>query len=644
MRFYRILPFIAVLLIGILMMNRAGVVSSASQPQLETDAVVVPEGISITGPLDVAQGDSVTYTINYSAVPASGGVEYKISGMAFSGLEIVSMSQPGNVESDSIIWPFDTIGASGSITIEVKHNDCGAITHSALVSDIYGDPNTTQASASITTLVECPPPDPPEPAQCEGITLRSNGNGNWDSASSWQEGRVPNSNDVVWIQQGHTITAPYRWWTMNIKALCNEGTLKSRPNRSLWMRVTDFVINLQTGQIIGQNGSSGGANYWGRWGSSIGIYAPSGNGVEITNHGLIHSGHGGDGRYGASGGHIWLLGRNVFNSQTGKICSGNGGNTLGTGANPWWSWARGGNVFMWGHFRGPGFLINNGEICSGSGGNGNPVATVPQRGGNGGCIWLMSRPLLDLSGGSVIGGVGGLGTGGGPDGRNGGRGCVRIDPEGVISVRNGARIEGGDVSIYGGDNWVLDLSDSSGSLISATEGITLAVGTNGIVDLRGNTGAILQTEQDVTIFSDDIRFDGQLTDVINAATVDTQPARVLRFVSLAAPQLVAGEAGTALPVEITVQNNGPETDTYDLTIADSENWTLSGLPNSVTVEGLSSQTLELEVTPPLQTGNNTTDMITITLTSQSDSTVVDVQQIEVVVEDPNVLYLPVINR
>ncbi|MGB0387096.1 MAG: hypothetical protein ACPGWR_19950 [Ardenticatenaceae bacterium] len=643
MRFYKILPFIVVLLMGIFMINRVEVASSASQPELETGSVVASEGISMTSQLDVDQGDSVTYTINYSAVPGTGRVEYKMSGMAFSDLDIVSMSPAGYLQSGRIVWPFSTIGASGSVTIEVKHNDCGAITHSALVLDMFSDPDSRMVSASMTTLVACPAPAPPalEPGQCEGTTLRSNGDGNWDSASSWQEGRVPDSNDVVFIQQGHTITAPYRWWTMNIKALCNEGTLKSRPNRSLWMRVTDFVINFQTGQIIGQDASREGTKEWGRWGSSIGIYAPSASGLEITNHGLIHSGHGGDGGSGASGGDIWLLGRNVFNSQTGQICSGNGGNTLGAGSNPWSRSARGGDVFIGGDFGDLGFLINNGEICSGDGGNGDPAATVPQRGGEGGCIWLMSRSLLDLSGGSVIGG-----TGGGADGQNGGRGCVRIDPEGVISVRNGAQIYGGDVSIYGGENWVLDLSDSSGSVISATEGITLAVGTNGIVDLRGNTDAILQTEQNVTIFSDEIRIDNNnlLTDMISGATVDTQPARVLRFVSLAAPQLVAGEAGATLPVEITLQNNGPDADTYDLTIEDSEQWTLSDLPDVVTLEGLSSQTLQLEVTAPLQAAHHTTDLVTITLTSQSDPTVVDIQFVEVLVEDLNVLYLPVISN
>lgn len=494
---------------------------------------------------------------------------------------------------------------------------------------------TGTATATPTpTPSHTPTPTPTPPVGCEQMTIMSTGSGSWDSAANWSPSRVPTASDVVWVQAGHTVTVPRK---VTVQGLCNEGTLSSLINRSLEFVVSESVINYTTGQMVGRNGSAGSGSQCGTAGSTIRIAPPRGDdGVAITNRGRIVAGHGGDGnRCAGKGGSTYLFGRNTTNS--GFICAGHGGNVLGSDARG----AEGGETHVWGKWRGAGDLSNRGEICAGNGGNGI-------RGGNGGRLKLISLPNVDLAGGIHTAGKGGQGSTSGSNGRDG---RVIIEPKGTINL-SGARVEGGEILIFGGDDWVLDLSSpETSTVISATEGITLAVGAGGSIDLRNSQNLLIQANEEVVIASDNIQLDAgvELTDVINAPTVMTETARLLRDVSLAMPNVAVANPGTAHSVNLTILNNGPATDSYEMNITGPAGWKLSGQPTgAISIEGLSGQEVELNITPPQDANDGDRGLIEIQLTSQGDNTTVT-DEIEIVIEaeekqSNHLLYLPLVIR
>lgn len=78
------------------------------------------------------------------------------------------------------------------------------------------------------------------------------------------------------------------------------------------------------------------------------------------------------------------------------------------------------------------------------------------------------------------------------------------------------------------------------------------------------------------------------------------------------------KANTTVPVQFTLHNGGPKSDTYTLAATSENSWTISGLPETVTLEGLNRTELSFKVALPAK-GD---DMITVTATSQADPTVV----------------------
>jgi hypothetical protein len=513
--------------------------------------------------------------------------------------------------------------------------------------------NITPESSSITVAFE------PviiqmgvQPVECKTTTIQSISNGNWNDPTSWSSNRIPTSNDVVWIQEGHAITVPAQ---VTVQALCNEGRVESSGNK-LELLARDFVINFQTGQIVGQAGRTGSGSECGSRGGSITIKPPeddqegneneADNGVPIINRGQILGGNGGDDEQcTGDGGSVYLFGRHTTNSGT--ICAGDGGHILGrtqvrdsrtllslkkemeaTGG-------KGGQTTIRGNFSGFGDLINEGMICSGNGGDGNSLD-----GGDGGDLLLVARPNVELSGGMHIAGKGGRGIGGGSPGKNG---DVWIDPETIIL--KGASVEGGDITISGGEEARLDLSQMNGSVISATESITLAVGTGGVIDLTGNQELILEAKQQILIASEQILLDEGtvLTDIVRAPKVKvmTSTATLPRHMSLIAPQAIVARPAITQAIELTILNNGSLADTYALTVTDSADWSLSALPTPITVAGLGSQGLLLSVTPPLNSSGQR-DTITLSVTSQSDLNVRQEAEIDIFVQYET--YLPMISR
>jgi hypothetical protein len=475
-----------------------------------------------------------------------------------------------------------------------------------------------------------------EPANCAeaNITIASLSDGAWESPTTWNTATIPTTTDVVQIQTGHTITGIA---SAQVKTLCIEegANLVSLDNTALEIQATDYIQN--KGSILGKDGSSEtkpcsspeavgteacaypGASIILKVGSSVQQHAKAGDqwwysyesGGPIFNTGTIKAGNGGNAsQYAAPGGNAIVLGRDTTN--TGTIQAGNGGNLTGTSDG---EAGEGGLTQIWGKLGGPGHLYNqNGaQALAGNGGNCN---TATQTGGEGGNLWLVSLPDVHLSGGQHEAGMGGTNCN-----TTDKDGWVRIEPSIIDLSGANTVVSGGNIAIYGGNDWILDLSNLSDTVLNATGDITLAVGEGGTINMKGSTGSILQAGGQVQIFADQIVLDENvaLSDLVQATDIVVGPSKLLREVSLASPGKLAAEPEITLPVNLILSNNGPEADTYTLNVTDSAGWTLGQLPSSIEVKELDTVELVLNVTLPTTRG--ATDVITVTATSQADSEV-----------------------
>jgi hypothetical protein len=502
--------------------------------------------------------------------------------------------------------------------------------------------------------------DSPKNCDNTNITIESNQDGNWNAPTTWSTSRIPNEHDVVRINVGHTVTGPAA--VAKVRTLCVMGTLQSIDNQgtALEIQATDYLEN--QGLIWGQLGadeitgnactqaSTVGTAGCAQAGASVilkvgtefyqqgklGDWWWYGSGGPILNTGEIIAGKGGDGwQYGAPGGNALVLGRNTIN--TNRIQAGDGGNILSTQSG---QGGRGGLTQIWGKLGGPGHLYNqhSAQALAGNGGHCHPEGTQ-QTGGNGGNLWLVSLPDVHIEGGITQAGLGGDQCT-----VNGQEGWVQIEPN-VISLAGAqTQVSGGNITIYGGNNWTLDLSNLNGTVIEASGNITLAVGEGGLIDLRNSTGPILKAQGEVQIFADNILLEPNetLAEHIEANAIVVGPSKLLRNVILVAPNKVSGKLGDTVPVQLTLTNGGIEEDVYTIT-TDS---TPSGQQLArVSVNGLEIVKVSVNLTI------STTNLVTLQATSQADPKVfataeVLVIQIPVVVnhptpDEPQVIVTPV---
>jgi len=473
------------------------------------------------------------------------------------------------------------------------------------------------------------------------LTIKSSGNGEWEKFATWMvkgtsgdwvaSDRIPDEDDVVSIQTGHQVTGSSS--EVTVKALCNKGCLIGKQHGNaipyaLEIRATDSISN--HGDIIGKNGPSGkngGDVILTVAGQKAKSYSKRGDwwwyshqsGGPIYNNGNIIGGAGGSCYNDAcgKGGNAIVLGRNTANAEEGVIKAGNGGKNGYTGTG-----GEGGLTQVWGKLGGRGYLVNKGDIKGGDGGG-----STLGKGGKGGNLWLVSLPDVYLDGGrNSTHNSPGKGGGGSGNGNNGNKGRLTIEPN-SISITN-TTIEASDVSIYGSNDWTLDLNNMNGT-IDATDNITLAVGDGGVVDLTGNTGTVLKAGNKVNIFSDAVMLDEgvELKDIIDAEEIVTGPAKILRDVSLTGVSNVIGEPGDTVSVRVMLANNSPEKDTFTLTATDSAGSSLNQLPPSIELEGLEMAEFVVNVTLPATEGSK--DAITVTAVSQSDPNAVSTMEMKV---------------
>ncbi|BAP57791.1 receptor protein kinase-like protein [Thioploca ingrica] len=518
------------------------------------------------------------------------------------------------------------------------------------------------------------------PEACDtGITNESLGNGNWNNPDTWSKKSVPTETDNVKIKSGHTITgAEYAI----VNALCIEeaGILES-PNRqgtSLTLHAKSYLEN--KGTIRGQAGANEAqeattckGDYWNTIGTEncaqpgASLILSVGHDPEnlFRNEGIIKAGNGGDGKlHHAYGGNINIYGATIIDSLTetncGMIKSGDGGsvsnetenvinklknipqrcldilNELTNISNQYGSVTnestnvtqissgrsgKGGNLTLIADYS----LYTQGEVivAAGDGGNCNTEQT---QGGNGGNLRFNASKRIDLSGGYF-----GAGKGSTHCQTNGIPGNSSSDPS-VISLSGAStRINGGNITLFGGDDWVLDLSNLSQAAIQATGDITLAVGKDSIIDLRGNKASILEAGGQVNLFADEILLDtgANLHQIITAKNIVVGPSKILYDVALLGAGKYSGEPGTTLSVPLVIANNGPKADTYTLKVDNQKGWALSEISPTVAVKELGIQELSFTVTLPNERGAS--NLITLTATSQEDLSVTSVATILVTV-------------
>ncbi|MEK8019610.1 MAG: BACON domain-containing carbohydrate-binding protein, partial [Candidatus Parabeggiatoa sp.] len=205
---------------------------------------------------------------------------------------------------------------------------------------------------------------------------------------------------------------------------------------------------------------------------------------------------------------------------------------------------------------------------------------------------------------------------------------IYVEPDIMLAGKDINIVARKDIVIFGGDNWKLVLNDLRDDAIVAGRDITIAVGDGGIVDLRGNTSKVFKAGGKVAIYADNVLLDQgvQLEDIIQASEIVRGPNKIIYRVVLDT-QDVQGKANETIPVKLKVSNAGPKTDTYTLSVVSKKGTTISGLPSSITVEGLKQKQLDLSIVLPAE-GNDT---ITITATSQADPTVVATTKIRATV-------------
>ncbi|MEK7990733.1 MAG: choice-of-anchor D domain-containing protein, partial [Thiotrichaceae bacterium] len=454
-------------------------------------------------------------------------------------------------------------------------------------------------------------------------TITSKGTGNWSSASTWDANRIPNRNDVVLIEDKHSVTLPYYSYMPSVKGVCNHGTIWNSVSYWKWryykwrwfswwrwrwyhyyagnsrLHASDFIDN--HGQIRGTNSINSFSWWWSsRRAGNLYLYS---NG-EFTNYpkALVKGGDGiTRGTYGAAGGNVYIRAAKIHNygtygtSSFGSILGGHGANGSYRGGHGGYAYTIAYN----------GYLKNGGIICAGNGGSGRYA-------GIGGRLYVNGRPYTRLNGGTLCTGKNGSG---------------RIDPNVISLAGKDTKIEGGDITIFGGKDFVIDLTDMSEGAIS-TESLTLAVGPGGMIDLRGSNAKILSVKGELKIFSDNIMLDEgvMLEDIVQADKITVAPAKIIYDLTVDGPESIAGKAGDTLPIALMVTNTGPETDSYTVSLANSKGWNLSQVPSTFTVESQQTEEFNLDISLPEEEGENT---VLVTVTSQNDTDVSKTLEIRV---------------
>ncbi len=465
---------------------------------------------------------------------------------------------------------------------------------------------------------------------------------------------TPNTILVIAPNVSLTLTAP-----IHVRTVCNYGTLlTTNPAQPLSITYNDFFGNLkvassQMGKIVSAN-ATGEANGGfveimqssepacsAQYENAYGVNSCSEYFGVFYNEASIKSGSGFSKHFSdtagltdssyvsyirGNGGSVNIDVAHYVNS--GLVETGNGGNLSFDKSYHYYQWGKdfkaggdGGDISISvGIGVGKVITTANSFTLSGAGGD----VTVTQ-----GCLHSASNPVPYAGGCNykIQGGDAGDLMSNGAFMFNGGTykgSSIWIDPSISIFNSDTTLIADQDITIYGGDDWLLKLEDLRPESIVAGRKIILATGAGGTIDLRGNNANIFKAGDKVEIFTDNLLLDAGVTieSLVSAPNgVTRSGAKIIYHATISGSSQFTVKAGETINAQLDLRNAGPKVDTYTLKATTQDGVTVNGLPASATVDGLKSAPLDLSVVMPANLSTESTT-ITITATSQADPSVV----------------------
>jgi len=436
---------------------------------------------------------------------------------------------------------------------------------------------------------------------CSNPTIQSKQNGLWNDRATWDKNMIPNSNDIVKINNNLTMPST----KTQIKILCNSGTLISNKSTNINIYASNAIFN--KGIISGQNGkNASGSN------ASNFDYAEDGAGVILDAPAIL-------------------------NEKSATIKSGNGGHENKsfssyldlTGKNGGFVEIKGGEV------------RNAGNINSGSGGGadtGNIRRTRGNaKGGNGGAILLTSiEKLINLDTGIINSGNGGnarawsgntatIGKGGDIDyvaskttnyGKIfalGNGSSIYWEPDMGMSGENAMIQAANEIVIFGNDGWDLFFNNLSENSFKAAS-ITIATGDNGSISILNKNNNVFNSPNPPKIFVDleNFTYNGEntidalengLKKMFNSNTIKVFDPKVLYRSSLIADKSrISGKKNEIISTSIIINNKSPDPDSFILEQYIPPQLNIEQIPEVIRVEKMSLKRIPVNIKLPEYAG------------------------------------------
>jgi hypothetical protein len=427
--------------------------------------------------------------------------------------------------------------------------------------------------------------------------------GKWNDDNTWDPTGVPGDDDKVRIPEGVAVVVPYSDTIQvnQVDSLCNEGLLMSPTelppdNQQYWLAINANNLH-NKGTIVSNDGFNGG--------NGVGIYLGTPN--EFNNDKIIQSGNG---SYPAgNGGPIRFDPNNFTNTQNGYIQLGNGANCDH-------------GVYPSGRTPSPSDCTNNGKAGNGGELTIKGVGDVTIHGniiaGNGGdARHTDGAELQGKASPLIIGNPAEIDEDAVVDGKDG---QWFWDPI-VLKIGDNVQIHSGDIYFVSDENGQIKVGNLSAGAITAERTLTWAIGSGGVIDFSQVSDKAFKAGEEVIIHADNITLPAgkTLEQLVDAPKLTVGPAKLLaRADWLTHNETILGKPEETILLPLILDNLGPATDTYNLTMTSVQNWSGCKLPETVTVN--SQRRVELEckvVLPPTYDAEN---LLTITATSQSDPT------------------------
>ncbi|WP_216092623.1 Calx-beta domain-containing protein, partial [Candidatus Marithrix sp. Canyon 246] len=507
------------------------------------------------------------------------------------------------------------------------------------LSKISGD-----ASFGILTSMTIIVNDDDDPCEKKYLNniIRSQNSGLWNQAKTWNQARIPRAGDIVIIE--HNVIAPAEPIKLDKGEFCiqKQGQLISQAS----LEIHAAVIH-NYGTIRGADGKNGFAKPIEK--CNFFQHATAGSRIEIRTDKLI-------------------------NKDTGKIIAGKGGddltyqylsNSIGKCQGTPTQGGLGGSVEIYSTN-----MENRGVIKAGDGGKAEGEGTRnddktyvvdgPTNGGNGGFIHIwtnLKQQAISANYGTIESGIGGdaliskeflsgniAGQVNNDFSKSGKGGNIKLFldlQDGIVKAHQGSLIYWGnhpnkliagknasfsaEKIIFAGDSSEFDLSQLQKNSVVADE-MTIAVWKTGIVNFIINKltkdnhcqhtiNDAFNITRKFEIFADQINKckGNTVADIDESQTVNLAQLSVTNTRSFPLTEV----AGTKVPIELRLFNNGTNTDNYILTTtSEADDWQFSALTTPIEIEAKEPKNFTLNVT--LANTQGVENTITVKATSKTD--------------------------